>query len=266
MPHKLLLTIDDSPSLETEDLINFLSERDIFAILFCRGDLLEQNPEPIINAIRKGFVIGNHAWSHCRFSTLSFEEGVEEIEKTEELIDQAYKKAKVARRCKFFRFPYMDRGCGSQVVDYNSSLEHRETLIRLFGDVVSVDSFFPSDEMKLKKQKWQDWLKENDFTSPSSCAGVTHSWYTMTEMAQAIDAMFTFSMSEWMLTERHVGKWPYKTLEDLKRKIDDDPWLKDGTGDGIVLAHDQDTLFPFVSALVTHMLHRGFTFFKDETN
>ncbi|MFH1158233.1 MAG: polysaccharide deacetylase family protein [Pseudomonadota bacterium] len=260
MLRELLLTIDDSPSSETENLTDFLAERGISAILFCRGDKLAENPESVINAVRKGFVIGNHAYSHTRFNTLTFEEGVREIEKTEKLIDQAYRKAKVTRPSKLFRFPYMDRGCGGRIVDYDAAPEHRETLLRLFDDVVSVDLSPSSDDMKLKKRKWQEWLKQNGFTPPLPSAGITHPWYAQTEMASAIDCMFTYSMSEWMLTARHVGKWPYKTPDDLKRKIDDDPWLKDGTGTGIVVAHDQETLFPLVSSLVTHMLHKGFTF------
>jgi len=89
---------------------------------------------------------------------------------------------------------------------------------------------------------------------------VTLPWFADTEMAEAYDAMFTFSTSDWMVTPRHAGKWPYADLSDLKRKIDDDADLRDARGRHIILAHDQDGLFPVVTALIDHMLHKGFKF------
>ena len=114
------LTIDDSPTKHTDMLADFLAARDIPATFFCIGsaykDLhvqcegIEQNPEPIRRVIEKGFLVGNHTYTHRRSSELSFEEVVEEIEKTETLIDGLYRQAGKARPMKLMRFPHIDRG------------------------------------------------------------------------------------------------------------------------------------------------------------
>jgi hypothetical protein len=80
-------------------------------------------------------------------------------------------------------------------------------------------------------------------------------------MAEAIDAMFTFSTSDWMLTERHKGKWPYKTIADLCRKMDDDPYLSRTDSAHIILSHDDpDNLNPVTEALINHLRGKGFAF------
>ena len=114
--------------------------------------------------------------------------------------------------------------------------------------------------MKIKKQALQDWLKDEGFQSPEF-RGIPHSWYNDTEVATAIDAMFTYSTGDWMVTERHRGKWPYKSIDDLKAKIDADPFLhKEGAH--IVLMHDQDELLDVGIALVDHLIAKGFVFQK----
>ena len=256
---RLLLTIDDSPSGTTDDLTDFLSARGVPAILFCRGDRLEKNPDPIVRAIQKGFTIGNHAWSHTRFSTLSFEQGVTEIDQTQALIDATYDRAGVARSPRYFRFPHMDRGCGGWIVDYDAAGPHRDFLIRFFGDGLNISLDPPSDALKKKQQRWQDHLAQSGFL-PLPASGITLPWFTGSGMAQAIDAMYTYSTSDWMVTARHAGKWPYQDVNDLLRKIDDDPGLQTTDTDHIILAHDQDELLPVVRSLVDHMIAKGFIF------
>jgi len=259
MALRAYLTIDDAPSSRTDDLTDALAGRNIPALLFCRGDLLEKNPAPVARAIKKGFVIGNHAWSHTRFSTLSFEQGVAEIEKTDALIDAVYREAGIQRPGKYFRFPHMDRGAGGWIVDYDAAPAHRAALLQLFGDGLNIDLKKPSAEMTEKKEKLQEYLKKAGFEAPFSAS---LPFYAETEMAAAIDAMFTFSTSDWMLTKRHMGKWPYKTLDDLKKKMDDDAWLWQEKGAHIILAHDHDDTTGAVIALVDYLAGRGFEFLK----
>ena len=66
---------------------------------------MEQYPDQVIYAIRKGFVIGNHSYSHPKFSDISIEECLEEISKTDLIIDRLYKEANVKRGKKYFRYP-----------------------------------------------------------------------------------------------------------------------------------------------------------------
>ena len=260
MAFRAYLTIDDSPSSRTDDLTDELKMRGVPALLFCRGDRLEQNPAPIARAIQRGFAIGNHAYSHTRFSTLSFEQCVQEIKKTEELIDAAYQNAGAKRPGKYFRFPHMDRGAGGWVVDYDAAPTHREVLLKLFGDGLNIDLQKPSNAINDKKTRLQEYLKRSGFTPP--CPPPAFSWYSKTEMAAAIDAMFTYSTSDWMITKRHAGKWPYKTLDDLKKKIDNDPFLCDESNTHIILTHDQDETVDTTIALVDYMLDKGFEFLE----
>ena len=97
MTPRAYLTIDDSPTKHTDELTDFLAERNIPAILFCVGgdyaDLgvpsegMESMPDPVFRAIQKGFLIGNHTYSHSRYSDMRYEDMVKEIEKTESIIE-----------------------------------------------------------------------------------------------------------------------------------------------------------------------------------
>lgn len=256
---RALLTIDDSPSGTTDDLVAFLAKQKIPAVFFCRGDRLENNPDPIVRAIQNGISIGNHAFSHTRFSTLTYEQGVDEIKRTQDLIDVAHQRAGIPQKHKSFRFPHMDRGCGGWVVDYDAVPKHREKLIALFSGGLNLDLTPPPADWVDKKSRLQDYLKAEGY-QPLSNPAVTFPWYAETEMSKAVDAMFTYSTSDWMVTARHAGKWPYKTLEDLIKKINDDQDLQSAGSGHIILAHDQDELLPVVKALVAHMTGQDFAF------
>jgi peptidoglycan/xylan/chitin deacetylase (PgdA/CDA1 family) len=269
------LTIDDSPTYETDQMVDFLLAREIPAVLFCIGDAytdlhlqcqgMTQLPGPIIRAIEKGFVIGNHTYTHRRSSELSFEDIVEEIEKTEKIIDDFYRRSGRTRTHKLIRFPHLDRGAGGWIVDYDAAGVHGDTLKRLFSDGLNISLKTPDPEQVEKKQKIQDYLKREGFTA-DIYPGVSFPWYTDTEMATARDSLYTFSTSDWMLNPdfaHHAAAWPYRTLEALKDKIDMhlSPDRPDPNGHThIVLAHDHNKLFPVLSALIDHMLGRGVRF------
>lgn len=257
---KAYLTIDDSPSAELGALTDFLAERHVPALLFCRGDRLEDGLDRAVDAIGKGFVLGNHSYSHTRASQLGFSAMTNEILRTEALIDEAYRLARGRRPGKYFRFPHMDRGMGGWVVDYDQVPEaHRDTVIRLFADGLNIDLTPPDGAARQLRDDLQDWLARQGFTPPPF-DGVTLPWYAETEIGRAVDAMFTFSTADWMITPRHLGKWPYQSIENLTQKIDDDTSLGQQETAHVILAHDQDGLLPVVASLIQHMLDSGFTF------
>ena len=107
---RVFLTIDDGPSERCGELINFLSNRQIGAILFCRGDCLKQRPKDAVKAIDVGFIIGNHSLTHADFDSLSESEARVEITRAHEIIDEIYRKAGVERPVRWFRFPYGHAG------------------------------------------------------------------------------------------------------------------------------------------------------------
>lgn len=238
------LTIDDSPSDHSGALIDFLARHGIQGMLFCRGDRLEQNPAPIVHAIEQGMIVANHNYSHKSAGTLSHEELVGEIEKTESLIDAAYRTAGRPRPGKYFRFPYLDKGDGDR-------LEQR------FDEIIK-DPQGADLSGNDKTRKLQDYLKREGFAQPF--AGVTHPLYRNKDVAAAADCLFTYSSCDWMLTGRHKGKWQYKTLDDLKRKIDADPYLCREGGAQVTLFHDQPEIEDVAIELIQHMLDKGFSF------
>lgn len=110
MSKNAFLTIDDSPSIYMKEKVDFLYKKKIPALFFCQGDLMEKYPEKLIYAIQKGFVIGNHSYSHRRFCDISIIEAYKEITKTDEIIDDLYIKANVNRGLKYFRYPQGIKG------------------------------------------------------------------------------------------------------------------------------------------------------------
>jgi len=258
------LTIDDSPSKHTDQLVDFLVERGVPAVFYVRGAFMEA-PEmfqKIVRAIDKGFLIGNHSYAHDRTSAAGFDEQTAQILKTQNLIEKSYAAAGQIQPIKTIRFPHMDRGTSAWIVDFDRiAPEYRAYVEKLFWDGLRVETVDrPGQDLFALKDRMQNWLKEQEFRIlPTS--GITHPWFVNSEMAEAIDAMYTFSTSDWMLTPRHKGHWPYKTTEDLKQKIDDDEWLHKSDSAHIILAHDdRENSLEITTSLIDHFLENDFEF------
>ncbi len=110
----IYLTIDDAPSIHMKEKVDFLLEHKIPALFFCPGKNIEKHRNLVVDAIKSGFTIGNHSYSHPYFSEISEAECYDEILRTEVLIDECYALAKSARPAKLFRLPYGDRGTGAK--------------------------------------------------------------------------------------------------------------------------------------------------------
>ncbi|MCB1537761.1 MAG: polysaccharide deacetylase family protein [Rhodospirillales bacterium] len=257
------LTIDDSPSPRTDDLVDALAARGVPAILFCRGDLLEQNPEPVIRAIRHGFLVGSHGYEHKRASVLGYDAVTQGVLRTDALIDAAYANAGVVRPGRYHRFAYMDRGMGAWFVEPQRLAPDLRVIVSgmiregLGNDPAST----PTHAGIETKNRLQAFLSDHGFASLPA-PGVTHAFFAQTEMHDAIDAMFTFSTSDWAVTERHRGKFGVSDVSDLKARIDADPYLARDDSAHIILAHDQAEIHDTVVALVDHMLDRGLQFME----
>lgn len=232
------LTIDDSPSPHTDEMIDFLVDRNIPALLFCRGDFIEQNPAPIIRAIQKGFVIGNHSYAHKPYGDLTYNDAIADINKCEIVIDQCYKSAAVEKPGNYFRFPYLDRGNGDRIE-------------RHFEKASTLD--INKDDRVLKIQKY---LKDHGYHQPFH---TTHPLYNNASIETAADCLMTYTSFDWMLTGRHKGKWDYKDIDGLKRRIDNDITLKTSDGN-ILIFHDQPEILPVFKSLIDHMLSKGYEF------
>ena len=105
-----LLTIDDFASRNTPALVDYLTEKGIRPILFGWGEMIEKHYDEALYAVKKGFIVGNHSYSHLHFSELTTQQAIEEVEKCEAVLNKLYCDAGVERTWRPFRFPYGDKG------------------------------------------------------------------------------------------------------------------------------------------------------------
>lgn len=98
---KIALTFDDGPHPRyTEKILNILAKYNVKATFFVIGVNIENYPEPLKEASRRGHEIGNHSYSHNNEKDLTEESVREEIEKCEALIYKA-----TGKHPKLFRPP-----------------------------------------------------------------------------------------------------------------------------------------------------------------
>ena len=105
-----LLTIDDIASKNTPAIVDYLKEKGIKPIFFATGENVERYYEEALYVIKNGMIVGNHSYSHPAFSSLTWEECLEEIEKCEAVLNTLYCDGGVERVFRPFRFPYGDKG------------------------------------------------------------------------------------------------------------------------------------------------------------
>ncbi len=110
-----ILTIDDSPTVSTNIILDFLAKKKIRAVFFCIGENMNKFPQTINRMIDEDHIVANHSYSHKRFSKILNIK--EEIEKTDSLIERFYKLKGKKRVAKYFRFPYQDKGMGFNPVN-----------------------------------------------------------------------------------------------------------------------------------------------------
>lgn len=229
---KAYLTIDDSPTEDTPELVDFLSERNIPAILFVRGDLLEQNPRPIEYAIEKGLIIGNHSYAHKPAGEMDPQEWADDLELCDHLIEAAYRRCDKPRPAKYYRFPYIDRGDGVKIeqIDKEHTAENEKT------------------------QELQNYLKLQGFKQPFKSMPSDYP-------GRIKDCLYTFTARDWMLNDKHRGKHEeMKTREDLITRAANDHALWNNTHKHVLLLHDQPGMTHDAIALIDYFHQNGFEF------
>ncbi|MDE1548788.1 polysaccharide deacetylase family protein [Jeotgalibaca caeni] len=98
-----LLTFDDAPQEHSLAIAETVKDKGANAIFFVMGQFLEDpaNKEIIKQIHEMGFEIGNHSYSHPVLPDLSYEEQLEELIKTNDLVEEA-----TGERPRFFRAPH----------------------------------------------------------------------------------------------------------------------------------------------------------------
>lgn len=85
-----VLTFDDGPSANyTPAVLDILKDEGVHAVFFVIGSQAEARPELLTRIADEGHEIGNHTYSHLNPALASYEELVNEIRRTSEIVKQA---------------------------------------------------------------------------------------------------------------------------------------------------------------------------------
>ncbi|MEU9288000.1 polysaccharide deacetylase family protein [Streptomyces sp. NPDC048275] len=98
----MVLTFDDGPDPRyTPDILRTLREHDVRAMFFVCGGMAVDNKDLLSEMADEGHIVGNHTWSHPLLIQLSRSEIRSEMERTSDVIKDAY-----GERPVWFRAPY----------------------------------------------------------------------------------------------------------------------------------------------------------------
>lgn len=119
---KVAITFDDGPNENyTAKLLEGLKERGVFATFFLLGTEVEKYPELVKQIYAEGHLIGTHSYQHVDLCNLTDEKAIEQIVKTNQVIE------KITGECpQFIRPPF---GSWKKELDYNI------TMIEVLWDV-----------------------------------------------------------------------------------------------------------------------------------
>jgi len=235
------LTIDDAPSADFTQKVDYLLSKDIPAIFFCTGEALEKRPKPVIDAIHKGFLIGNHTYDHPHFSEIPLDACFEQIQRTDQIIDTIYSQAGEAVPAKYFRFPYGDKGA-----------------------LTRDDPFAPMPEVGQKRKiALQSELHRLGYSQPEF-TDVTYSYYKAPNLLEDVDWYWTYDVHEWSI---YFGEYSHgiHTLDDVFARMDED-FPEDGRGlnfpdsSEIILTHDHVETTPIFPKIIDRLLQKGLEF------
>ncbi len=224
------LTIDDAPGKDFRNKVDFLAQNGIPAIFFCIGENILRHEADVIDAIRRGFVIGNHSWRHPHFSDLTVAEGEEEIRRTDAAIESVYRKSGIARPAKVFRFPFFDNGVSANGAEYEARAE------RGSGEN-------PAGPREDRRVALQSLLGELGYAQPDF-RGINLEWARRQKLLDGRDVRCTFDQMEYWLNKAGAPVGLNQAAAILARIEADQP--EDGkalncpdTRD-IILIHDHD--------------------------
>ncbi len=220
-----VLTIDDIASENTPAIVDYLCEKEIKAVMFAWGERVEQYFDNAVYALKNGVIVGNHSYSHPDFSKLTPEEGFEEIEKCEKVLDRLYSAAGVKRSFRPFRFPYGNRGGNNRDV-------------------------------------FQRYLAENGFDKLDDRM-ITYPWWKEEGLDKGIDTLWTFDFAEYNI-RKDSGFTVDDVMKRINDPAPETnaPLLADGSEHIILIhAHDEtEELVPgyfmkFIGYLLDHGVH-----------
>lgn len=223
-----VLTIDDIASKNTPAIVDYLNEKGITAVMFAVGENVERYYENAVYALKGGMIVGNHSFTHPFFSKISLQQGIEEIEKNEELLNKLYKDAGVERKYRPFRFPYGDRGG-----------ENAEGL--------------------------QKYFVEKGFNKLSDTQ-ITYPWWSKEGNDKMIDTLWTFDFQEYCIRPGSDFKLEdvWKKMEDKNPPLGGALYGEDNRHIILLHAHDEtEELVPeYYKKFIDRAMENGLSFEK----
>lgn len=224
-------TIDDAPSKDFRKKVNYLHSKKIPAIFFCIGKNIEKRKSEVVYAIKKGFIIGNHSYRHIRFSELLLKECYKEIDKTDKLIEELYKRARIKRPMKIFRFPYGNKG--SKSLTY---VRRNKILRNIFKNLST-----------RKERKIQSYLKVQHYKQPKF-EGITYDYFYKLNLDKDVDVFWTHDFREYDLP--------------LKETIENSKTIFKSNSNDIILLHDHDRTLKEFFKIIEFLLSKNVKFLK----
>jgi peptidoglycan-N-acetylglucosamine deacetylase len=239
-PKIAYLTIDDGPSKDMRLKVDLLLERQVPAIWFCCGDMLAQRLSDATYAIKHGFIVGNHSFNHLYFSDLTLEECYEQIKRTDDFIEHAYRDAGTPRTARYFRFPYGDKG----------GLTHSEVFDGYSGEGVT------------RKHAIQEYLLSLGYTQPPMA--ITYRYYQDAKLLEDADWHWTYDVMEYVMSEPEPT-FGIDSIEKVFARMDEDEpegcrGLNDSRSEEIILLHDHEETTEHFGPIVDRLLAKGIVF------
>lgn len=197
---------------------------------------MEKRSEDLIYAIKRGFIIGNHSYSHRRFSKISLEEYYEEIKRCDEIIEELYKKSKKKRQAKLFRFPYGDKG--GKIVQFTR-----------FNRFFLLNYFFG----KGKKEKIQEFLKKLGYSQPQF-ENINYHYFKKYGLDSDRDVFWTYDFEEYRLS-----------FDEILKRMDDKNPRQGGSlinfdSSEILLIHDHENTKETFFRIIDRLIEKGIEF------
>ncbi len=241
MPKNAYLTIDDFPSVDWQQKVDFLHQKQIPALLFSVGRHLTAHPEAARYALERGFVLGNHTFTHPFLSQLTLDQCIDEIQRTDDLLADLHAQAGIDWTHKTFRFPYMDEGSGRNRWEM---------------------PFTYSNDELARKNAIQAALRERGYTPPA-LEGITYVYYHRM-YDDVVDWGVTFDCMEWSLSQPEP-MFGIDSPDAVYARIDEDE-PENGRGLNypgsaeIVLVHDHHETTGIFATIIEKLLTKDLAF------
>lgn len=190
------LMVDDAPSRDFAAKARFLRKRGVPAVFFCLGKGMAARKGELVRAAGDGFVIGNHAFSHGKFSDMPLGLCRREIEAAHERLLGIYKAAGVQPPALLFRFPYLDKGGHRSSREYFNSPFGHMLMNRGSGENPSGNGGMMAYTNQGKKEAIQEYLRQLGYAQPK-LGKLSAGWYYENGLQHDLDVIATYNSWEY---------------------------------------------------------------------